>query len=218
MVKKIVDLSMVIKEGLEGPVSKVKILQEMTRQWSGVHFKKPCDGFESRNIIISEHCGTHVDAPYHFVPNAKTIDQVPIECFLGDAALIDLREIQKINEPIRRENLLTVCSKNNIKIQKGDIVLLLSEKESKGLTNDAVDWLIEKGVKGVGTNIFIEEDVIEEGLHVRYAHMSFLSKGIVIFEGLLNMEKINSTRFFFVGLPLKINKGTGSPIRAIAIL
>ena len=90
MGKRVVDLSLVIQEGQKGPISEVKILQEVTRQMSGRHFKKPCEGFESRNIIVSEHSGTHVDAPYHFVPDTKTIDQVSIDQVLGDAVLIDL--------------------------------------------------------------------------------------------------------------------------------
>ena len=218
MDKKVVDLSLVIQEGQKGPISEVKIFQEMTRQMSGRHFQKPCEGFESRNIIISEHSGTHVDAPYHFVPDTKTIDKVSINQFLGDAVLIDLRGTQGKNEPTRKEHLITVCNKNEIKIRKGDIVILFSGSESKGLTDDAVDWLVDKGIKGVGTNIFIEEDRTEEGLKVRYAHVSFLSRGISIFEGLTNLDKIDSKRFFFVGLPLKIYRGTGSPIRAVAII
>ena len=218
MIKKIIDLSKTIHDGLKGPMSEVKILQEMTRQWSGRHFQKPCEGWESRKIIISEHCGTHVDAPYHFVPNTKTLDQIPIDMYLGEAILLDLREIQKSGEPTKKEHLFKVSDRDKLTINKGDIVILLSNLDSKGLTKDAVKWLIEKGIKGVGTNIFIEEDIEEEGLKVRYAHVNFLSNNIPIFEDLINLEKITSKKFYFIGLPLKIDKGTGSPIRAIAII
>lgn len=215
---KVIDLSAVLREGEKGALSEVKILQEMTRRWSGRHFKKPCEGWESRNIIVSEHCGTHVDAPYHFVPNTKTIDEIPVDHFLGSAVLLDLRGSQKPGQPIQKQDLVNACSTKNIEIQGGDIVLLLSKEGSKGLTNDAVDWLIDKRIKGVGTNIFIEEDVVEDGLAIRYAHVGFLSKGISIFEGLVSLDKISGTRFTFIGLPLKIDKGTGSPIRAVAVI
>ena len=215
---KIIDLSMIIHEGLEGTISEVKVIQEMTRQWSGGYFKEPCVGWESRSILISEHCGTHVDAPRHFVPDSKTIDQVPLSKFIGDAVLIDLRGIQKENEPIKKDQLLACCKKNDLEIRKGDIVILFSAENTKGLTDDAVDWLIARKIKAVGTNIFIEEDRVEDDLIVRNAHMYFLSNGISIFEGLINLEKIEKNRFTFIGLPLKIQNGTGSPVRAIAIV
>ena len=217
MKEEIIDLSMEIYEGLVGTISEVKIMQEMTRQWSGRHFKEPCKGWESRNIIISEHCGTHVDAPMHFVPNGTTIENVPLDKFMGEAILLDLRKIQKSNEPTRRKHLETCCIKNKIKIKKDDLVMLLSGKDTKGLTDEAVDWLVQKKIKGVGTNIFIEEDRTEDEVNVRYAHVNFLSNGISIFEGLVNLDKLSTSRFTFIGFPLKIREGTGSPIRAVAI-
>ena len=218
MKEEVIDLSMEIYDGLTGSISEVKIMQEMTREWSGKHFKEPCKGWESRNIIISEHCGTHVDAPYHFVPDTLTIDQVPLNKFIGEAVLLDLRGIQKTNQPTERTHIIMCCEKTGVQINQGDIVILFSEQNTRGLTNEAVDWLIEKKIKAVGTNIFIEEDRVENGLKVRYAHTSFLSHGIPIFEDLINLDKIHKKRFTFIGLPLKIRKGTGSPIRAVALL
>lgn len=215
---KIVDLSMIIREGEKGAFSEVKFLPEMSRAWSAPHFKKPCAGWESRNLILPEHCATHVDAPYHFIPDADTIDKVAIDRFLGNAVLLDLRGTQKVAEPVRKDDLTNVCSRDSIEIEKLDIIILFSKLESRGLANDAVDWLVERGIKAVGTNVFIEEDVIEDGLRVRYAHMRFLSRGICIFEGLINLDKIPAKRFFFIGLPLKLQGGTGSPIRAVALI
>lgn len=218
MIGKIIDLSMTISEGLSGTISEVKIIQEMTRQWSGRHFKEPCVGWESRSILISEHCGTHVDAPYHYVPNTKTIDQVPLSYFVGDAVLVDLRNIQRAGEPIKKGDLIAFCKGNDLEIRKGDLVILFSELDAKGLTDEAVDWLVEREIKGVGTNISVEEERVEEGQVVRTAHVNFLSRGISIYEGLVNLEKIEKNRFTFIGLPLKIHNGTGSPVRAIALV
>jgi kynurenine formamidase len=218
MIGKIIDLSMAIEEGLSGTISEVKVIQEMTRQWSGRRFKEPCVGWESRSILISEHCGTHVDAPYHYIPNTKTIDQVPLSYFVGDAVLVDLRNIQRAGEPITKGDLVAFCEGNDTEIRKGDIVILFSELNAKGLADEAVDWLVEREVKGVGTNISVEEERVEEGLVVRTAHVNFLSRGISIYEGLVNLEKIGKNRFTFIGLPLKIHNGTGSPVRAIALV
>jgi kynurenine formamidase len=209
---------MEIREGLMGTLSEVKILQEMTREWSGVHYKEPNKGWESRSIIISEHCGTHVDAPYHFVPNTETIENLPVEKFLGEAIILDVRKAKKRDDPISKKNLLSVCARDNIEVSADDIVLILAEAGSRGLSDEAVDWLLEKKIKGIGTNIFIEGALPDGEQELNYAHVSFLSGNIVIFEGLINLEEIDVTRFFFVGLPLKIKEGTGSPIRAIAIL
>jgi kynurenine formamidase len=209
---------MEIHEGLTGTLSNVKILQEMTREWSGANYTKPNEGWESRSIIISEHAGTHVDAPYHFIPKTKTIEQLPLEKFIGEAVILDIRGRKKTSEPISEENLISVCSRDNVEIKENDIVLILAEQESTGLSDQAVDWLIKKKINGIGTNFFIEGNLTKEGQQKTYAHISFLTKNTVIFEGLINLEEIDEKRFLFIGLPLKIKEGTGSPIRAVAVL
>lgn len=215
--RRIIDLSMVIREGEKAIVAETKILTEMTREWTAPHFKRPCIGYETKVIIMPEHSATHVDSPIHFVPNTDTIDRVPLDHFIGNAVLLDLRGSQKAEDPVRKGDLMAVCSKDNISVEIGDIAIIFSEAGFKGLADDAVDWLVSRGIKAVGTNVSIEEDRMEDGVRVRYAHMTLLSRGINIIEGLVNLDEIPTRRFFFVGLPLKIEGGTGSPIRAIAI-
>src|SRR6185369_7085313 len=45
----------------------------------------------SSRFAMNIHCGTHMDAPYHFLDDGKTIDQVPLERTYGPATLVDLR-------------------------------------------------------------------------------------------------------------------------------
>jgi len=73
-------------------------------------------------------------------------------------------------------------------------------------------FLVSKNIKGVGINAL----GIERSQPNYNTHKSLLSKGIIIFEG-LELSKINPGRYFFIGLPLKVKGGDGTPIRAVLV-
>ena len=84
-----------------------------------------------------------------------------------------------------------------------------------GLTREAAIWLAEKGVINIGVdNVAIDHaDDSEFSGHVVCGEY-----GIVNTEGLTNLDKVVGQRFLYFGLPLRIRNGTGSPIRAVAVL
>lgn len=166
---------------------------------------------ESR-VHLDAHTGTHADAPFHFLDEGQTIDKVSAEKFIGDCIVIDLSKIEK--RGIERKDLV------NSKIKKGDIVILKTSNkygrtfdfEFVFLAESGAKHLVSKNVKSVGINALgIERSQPEYG-----THKSLLSEGIIIFEG-LELSKIKPGRYFFVGLPLKIKVGDGSPIRAVLV-
>ena len=74
------------------------------------------------------HATTHIDAPWHYNmvvdgTKAKTIDQVPLEWLYGNGVVIDVRHIPDFQE-ITIDDLQKNLSKNNIKLQAGNIVLI----------------------------------------------------------------------------------------------
>src|SRR3989338_7781496 len=52
------------------------------------------NGWNEKRLHLNSHCGTHIDAPSHFVEKGKTIDQLPLDLFQGDGVLIDVRKKQ----------------------------------------------------------------------------------------------------------------------------
>ena len=57
------------------------------------------DGYREKKIALCSHTGTHMDAPAHIVAGAKTLDQLPVETFCGDAFLLKIRDAD--GSPVR---------------------------------------------------------------------------------------------------------------------
>ena len=182
-----------------------------------------CDraGFNVSKLEMGAHVGTHVDAPLHFLKDGADVASMPLERFLGPAVAVDVPK--KPGADISPEDFA------DADIREGDIVLFRTgwedlansprfyEGEWPGITSEAVDALIELKVAAIGGDIASVDSpkALAEGAP---AHNKALRAGIPLFEALVNMREVVGKRFFFIGLPLKIEGGEGSPIRAIAIL
>lgn len=186
----IIDLTLELSE--ETPVYPGDPRVEVKR-WTTVEK----DGYYMNALFLGEHSGTHVDAPAHFIANGKTIDQVPLERSIGKGAVIDVSYLDRNIEP------------GDIKMVE-EIVLFYTGGKSIYLSEEGAEYLAEKGIKAVG----IDNPTIG-GFEV---HKILLSNEILIFENLTNLEKLIGKEFTFFGVPLKIKNGSGSPIRAFAIL
>ncbi len=75
------------------------------------------------------------------------------------------------------------------------------------------DWMIERKIKMVGTDLAGIDDPED---WTRAVHYRLLQLGMPIVENLINLDKIGKPRFEFNGLPMRIRGAMGSPIRALA--
>jgi kynurenine formamidase len=173
-------------------------------------------------LFLSSHTGTHIDAPYHFKENGAKIHQIPLDRLAGRAFLIRIKKSK--NQEITKKDLLEF-EKNQGKIKDFSSVIFFTnwQKNSKkkifftnnpGLSRSAAEYLISKKINLVG----IDSPSIDLGKDSSFtAHKILAQNNVLIVENLVNLEKITSSEFDFVILPLKIKNGTGSPVRAIAI-
>lgn len=191
-------------------------------------------GFAARNLLISEHCGTHTDAIYEYDPEGPTLDAQALAFHWGEAVVLDVSEVEFRNpdpdgngyateETIRRAEQR--LAEHGEEIKEGDIVLLWfdygdrhfpSQKfmdEFPGISWDGAEYLAKKGVVNIGTDCA----GLDNTLDLQFSgHMVCKKYGIVNTESLANLEQLLHQRFVFFGLPLNLQEGTGSPIRAIA--
>ena len=156
------------------------------------------DGYYMNVLKMGEHSGTHVDAPAHFIPGGKTIDEMPLESFIGEGIVIDVRNGEgKVGlEEIPDDTYY------------GKIVLFLTE--GRELSPEVALFLVAEGVKAIGTDAMSIGD--------EAVHRILLSEEVPIFENLTNLEKLLGKNFTFLAFPLKIEGGSGSPVRAVAFL
>ena len=171
----------------------------------------------SSRIAIGMHCGTHMDAPFHFVGNGRTIDQVPLERLVGPAVLADLREAAK-DGVIDKDDVTGFYTKLN---ETRRIVIYTGWSSEWGspnyftnhpvLTSKAAQFLVDSGVQLVGVDFpSVDRPPFP-------AHIPLLGNDVVIVENLTNLEAIEREVFDLIVLPLKISSREGSPVRAIAL-
>ncbi len=156
------------------------------------------DGYYMNVLKMGEHTGTHVDAPAHFIPGGKTIDEMPLERFAGEGLLVDVRKGEgevRLDE-IPDEGYF------------GRIILFLTG--GRELFPEVALFLVAEGAKAVGTDAMsIGDDAV---------HRILLSEEVPVFENLTNLEALVGRSFTFLAFPLKIEGGSGSPVRAVAFL
>lgn len=221
---KVIDLTVPLYDGLQSfPTHpKVTVIDHVTHAFSAPRYKLPCKGYASKLILMSDHSGTHLDAPFHFFEDGKTIDEVPLETTFGPAVLIDVSD-RDMQIAITAEMLQKQLDKTNTEVKQGDIVLIRGWSGEwngpgfhhvAGLEISAAKWLVAKKVKSIGFDLANADTGSDMG---RPSHMEILGKEIGIMENLANLDKLSKTRFFFMGIPLTIKGLSGSPIRAVAV-
>ena len=181
------------------------------------------DGWNATTLTLYSHCGTHMDAPRHFLADGEGIEQIALETCMGPARLIDLTPVHP-RELITPDRLGPAAGH----VGKGDRVLLRTDwshrhgssawrEELPRIDVSLARWLVERGVALVGVEPPSVADVnnLDE---LTTVHHILLKAGIVIVEGLTNLDKLTTSNFDLVVLPLRLPGCDGSPVRAVAIV
>lgn len=180
------------------------------------------DGYTSEQIKLNTHTATHLDAPAHFYPDMKTIDEMPLDLFMGKAVLVNLDGVPA-NYEIKVKDLEPYADL----IKKDSIVLLntgWSKKRNYGedyyknwpyLSGEGAKWLHDKGIKGVG----IDGMSLGGSTNGRPAHVALLPYEVWILEEVYFPDEILKYKEFeFTAVPLKLVGCGGSPARAYAVV
>ena len=180
-------------------------------------------------LAMGDHAGTHVDAPCHFDsrPGATSIDKMPLETFFTEAICLDLSHKQ-LKSDISVADLTEALARAKVAIKPKDTVLLHMDffrrcygtegylTDFPGLTRGSATWLASQGIGMFGVEAVSPGRPGRNNFEV---HHVCRDHGITHMEGLVNLDKlVGKGRFRFIGFPLKIKGGTGSPIRAVAWL
>jgi len=182
------------------------------------------DGFAELKLTFCTHIGTHIDAPCHIFKNMKSLDQFPVDKFIGKAIIIPCKNEKEIS--------LEFLKPFKEKISKAEFILFFTGWQFKwntkkyfddfpALTKEAAEWLTTFNLKGIGFDAISADkvDFNEKDLSVALKnHNILLGKEIIIIENLTNLDKLPDTLFTFQCMPLKVENADGSPVRAIAIL
>jgi arylformamidase len=169
-------------------------------------------------LSMSTHTGTHVDPPIHFVAGGATIDQVPLDTLIGPALVIDMRggatigprELENAELPAYTERVLFLTDWS---AHWGEISPSFPDVYT-ALSPDGARWLVERGVRLVGTDFISIESTGDPTFPV---HRTLLGADVVIIEG-LDLRDAPPGACTIWCLPLKIRDGDGGPARALLIV
>ena len=181
------------------------------------------DGYNLELLFLSSHTGTHMDAPHHFLEKGTKIHEISLKKLVSEAALIKSKK--KDGESVTKTDIQKFEKKHG-KIEGFSSVIFLTGwqrnlqkkyyfTKNPGLSVSAAKYLASKKISLVG----IDSPSIDLGTDSKFSvHQIFAKKGMLIVENLANLDKIKSSKFHLVVLPLKLKNATGSPVRAIAFV
>jgi len=174
------------------------------------------DNTNTTRFEMSAHTGTHVDAPYHFINHGKGVDQLSLKILTGRVYVLHLpnidvvtaADLEKADIPPRTRRLL-IRTRNSEYWAKG---VKEFRTDFVGLTADAADYLVKRGVKLVGVDYLSVAPYKQS----RPTHEILLRANVIIVEG-LNLAEVAQGRYMLYCLPLKLKGADGAPARAILI-
>lgn len=225
----IIDLSQEIYDGM--PVfpgmPEVKVAVHATHeQWDGIADSDVVSPAVNR-LEMGEHTGTHVDAINHMARpfRGQSIDTMPLTMFYTEAICLDLshKGLRELIEPADLEHAL---SEAGLSMKPGDTVLLYTDHYRRAFGTN--NWDNGPGISVASARWFGGQKIAAFGVETmspgvrkvsnKEVHHICGEMGFTHYENMINLHQlIGRGRFRFIGLPLKIRGGTGSPVRAIAV-
>jgi kynurenine formamidase len=193
------------------------------------------DGYFARSFWTLEHYGTHLDAPAHFPGGKQYLDQIPVAHFFGPAVVLDVRdEVSKDSDYRLRVMRVEKWEALHGRIPSGAIVLLRTGWSSRwpdqaryrntdaggvmhfpGYSVEAAKLLIERGAVGLG----IDTLSIDYGPSKEFeVHRTDLPAGLYNLENLANLDQLPDSGAFLIAAPIKLEGGSGGPVRVFALL
>lgn len=167
------------------------------------------DSVNLGTLEMSPHTGTHIDAPYHFYDRGRRVGDLPLEIYMGPAAVVGVEGKPRITRAdIHPQGL----SAPRLLLRTGgwEDGACFPEKIPV-LAEDVPEWLHAYGVELLGVDLPSVDQIDSKDLPIHHA----LGKhGIAILEG-LDLRGVPDGLYELIALPLRLEGADGSPVRAI---
>jgi arylformamidase len=171
-------------------------------------------------VTIGSHCGTHLDAPLHFIDGGGSVDELNLNDLIGICRVVDL-PAEKIDDITGQDcgalgidhgtkRILFKTSNSHRKLMRDTKF----HNEFVALAPSGAQWLVDHGVRTVGVDYLSVGS--PSGGAIAETHRILLGAGLVCLEGLL-LEDVAPGTYQLIALPLKIKGAEGCPIRAVLL-
>jgi kynurenine formamidase len=197
--------------------------------------------YTSNKLTTAEHGGTHIDAPIHFAENQNTVDALKLDQLMGAVAVIDVSGDASMDVDYQVSVAdIEIWESEHGRLTDGVIVLIFTghgrhwpdrlaylgteqlgaeavpKLHFPGLHPDTASWLVEeRNINAIG----LDTPSIDYGQSSLFeSHRTLFAKNIPAFENVANLDQLPAIGAYVVALPMKIEGGSGGPLRMIGLI
>ena len=194
--------------------------------------------YSAYDFAMSEHCGTHLDAPIHFAEGGESVGDISLDDLAGPVAVVDIEQQCLANRDYAASAAdLAAFEAEHGPLSEGSIVLFRTGWSKRwpdtlrylgddtpgkadalrfpGIATDAAQWLADRAVSVVG----IDTASIDPGSSTSFpAHQVLAGHSVSILENVARLEELPETGAFLLAFPMKIGRGSGAPCRIAALV
>jgi arylformamidase len=161
-------------------------------------------------VSLSTHSGSHADAPYHFEQGGRSIDQIPLEIYVGPAIVVD----------VSGRGVIGIQDLEGVDVSKTPRVLFKTGGWPDGspfpraiptMSPELPGFLKEQGVRLVGLDVPSVDAIDSRDLPM---HHALNAAGIHILES-LDLSRVPAGCYELIALPLRLVGADASPVRAV---
>ncbi|HEY3366867.1 MAG TPA: arylformamidase [Symbiobacteriaceae bacterium] len=161
-------------------------------------------------LTLSPHNGTHTDAPFHYDDRGLTMERVSLEPYLGRAVVVALEGRPAVTAADLQA--LNIGAPARVLIRTGSCPdRTRFYPDFTYLEPGAIEYLATLGCRLVGTDAHSVDPFDSKDLR---AHHACFQTGMIILEN-LNLTAVEPGEYELIALPLKLEGGDGSPVRAV---
>ncbi len=156
------------------------------------------------SFSMCAHNGTHIDAPFHFIKDGKTVDAVELEAFIGMAYIAEYNGVVLRTDAVR---ILEMAKKENCEASKRILI-----KGNAEVSEEAAEVFAKSKILLLGNE---SQTVGPENAPMK-VHKILLGADIVLLEG-IRLAEVSTGVYFLNAAPLNLSGADGSPCRAVLI-
>lgn len=211
-------------------------LEELHRGYTDAGFY-----YTANRFCTAEHGGTHLDAPIHFYEGRREAHEIPLEDLIGTGIVVDVTDQTAADRDYRvRVSDFQSWEQLHGRIPDGAIIIIrtgwgqywpdrnaylgtdklgdeaIPELSFPGLHPEAAEWLVNnRNIKAIG----IDTASIDYGQSAEFkSHVILARENIPIFENVAYVDQLPATGLTIIALPMKIEHGSGGPVRIVAVV
>jgi arylformamidase len=170
------------------------------------------DASNATRLSFDVHCGTHVDAPLHVLPDGAPMASLAFDRLCGPAAVVELGDVRRISGehlegavPPGTTRLLLKTSNS-----RGGVTPDAFDEDFAALTADGAQWVVDHGIVLVGIDYLSIQRYEDDPT----THEILLSAPVIILEGLV-LEHVAAGGYELLCLPVAIPELEAAPVRAV---